>query len=397
MEGLLDDLNGRHPYDVRPHGLRALLTEILGMEPQRGKAPGSIAAAYAAALRAYVDLWLDQRKALEAKRTRHAKPSLPLDESQEGAISSVVASTPARITGRPATKDERSRAVQFQHLLEDIAHGHRILPAVLRDGYTFVVRPTDEFMHAQAKRWPGSPAPSTHIKQGDYATHREYVAALINERAAAIRDEPVTPAPVASGRLGAGFAPGVGGDGPEPTLTVPPLTGEEAARKAAQIVFAEMLISDWRRRIAKCESPSCKAPYFRLGKWNTDNKASLCPTCRRQRKKRLNQQRLEGNREDARRALFEFVAERFAKRIKGEWYKNARLKRDVTRALNSFLSRPPDNLRGPLRNLYPRGITEKWLTSSHDAKRGAAHREEIRDSNWQWVEAAAKRRQHAKS
>lgn len=401
---MLEDLNGTG----RPHGLRTLVKERLGIDSELVETPSTMVKAYTVELRSYVDLWLDHRKTLEQKRVadkERLELRRQLSEMDKRWSEIVAKSQAARKQRQTAstkryqaelatlsresrtlekkidsaywkpTKGERARAIRIQDVLEDIAEGHRLFPASLDDGYSLVIKPTFEFMHTHPpQRWPASPAPTSHIDEDRYATHDEYVAALLKER------------------LGTAKASSLKVASPLESAAMRPFTSEDAAQKAAQVAFARMLISDWRRRIAKCESPSCKAPYFPLGKWNTDHKASLCLACRKGVKGARNQERMENNREKARQALFALVAERFAERITGEWYKDAQIKRDVARTLNTFLRNPPDSLNGPLRNLYPKGVTKKWLTSSHRDSRGAAPGVGSRDKNWQWVEAKAKRR-----
>jgi hypothetical protein len=149
---------------------------------------------------------------------------------------------------------------------------------------------------------------------------------------------------------------------------------EAFARNAAQVMFVAMLMSDERLKIAKCVGQGC-GTYFQLGKWNQRYEhGTRCPICREGQERGDKQGRVEANRAQAKRALYAYVAQRFARRIVPgrPWYLNTGLKAEVATAINN-------RFEGDLlvRALYPKALTSKWLVAGRAGTK-----------NWQLIEHA---------
>ena len=145
-------------------------------------------------------------------------------------------------------------------------------------------------------------------------------------------------------------------------------------QQAAERCFVDMLMSDWRLKIARCCDPSC-GMYFRLGKWNQPyEQGTRCPRCKQTQEQDAIQERVEANRLQARQAIYAFAAKRFARQIvPGEaWYRDAALKRKIAAALNAHFRRDP-----LFKALYPGGITGKWVEAGRS-----------RTKNWLCIERA---------
>jgi hypothetical protein len=85
------------------------------------------------------------------------------------------------------------------------------------------------------------------------------------------------------------------------------------AAGAAERCFVDMLMSEWRLKIAKCPGATC-GMYFRLGKWNhVYDQGTHCPDRRQTQEPDAIQKRVEAGRLQAKQALYEFVAARFAR------------------------------------------------------------------------------------
>lgn len=145
-------------------------------------------------------------------------------------------------------------------------------------------------------------------------------------------------------------------------------------QQAAERCFVDMLMSDWRLKIAKCCDPACSM-YFRLGKWNQPYEhGTRCANCKQTREQDAIQKRVEANRLQAKQAIYAFVAARFARYIVPgeEWYRDAELKRKMASALNAHFRGDP-----LFKTLYPGGITGKWVEAGRS-----------RTKNWLCIERA---------
>ncbi len=146
------------------------------------------------------------------------------------------------------------------------------------------------------------------------------------------------------------------------------------AARSAERYFVDMLMSDWRLKIAKCSNAACGI-YFRLGKWNHSyEKGTRCPNCKQTQEQDAIQKRVEAGRLRAKQAIYAFAAARFARDIVPgtAWYRNAELKTRITTALNTHFREDP-----LFRTLYPNGITGKWLEAGRS-----------RTKNWLLIERA---------
>jgi hypothetical protein len=146
------------------------------------------------------------------------------------------------------------------------------------------------------------------------------------------------------------------------------------ANRSAERSFVDMLMSDWRLKIAKCSDASC-GMYFRLGKWNHPyDKGTRCRNCKQSQEQDAIQRRVEAGRLRAKQAIYVFVAARFARYIVPGtvWYRDVSLKARIASALNAHFRRDP-----VFRTLYPHGITGKWLEAGRS-----------RTKNWLCIEQA---------
>jgi hypothetical protein len=160
----------------------------------------------------------------------------------------------------------------------------------------------------------------------------------------------------------------------------PPLRRSRAAQDAsiaarsAERCFVDMVMSDWRLKIARCSDASC-GMYFRLGKWNHSyEKGTRCPNCKQTQEQDAIQKRVEAGRLRAKQAIYAFVATRFARHIVPgtAWYRDASLKTRIANALNTHFRGDP-----LFRSLYPHGITGKWVEAGRS-----------RTKNWLCIERA---------
>lgn len=152
------------------------------------------------------------------------------------------------------------------------------------------------------------------------------------------------------------------------------LRDEALARAAAQTVFVAMLMSDARLKIAKCVREGCGL-YFRLGKWNhLYGQGTRCLACRAGEERGAKQGRVEANRAQAKRALYAYAAQRFARRIVPgrRWYRNPALKAEIAAALNQHFQQDP-----LFQTLYPRALTGKWVEAGRSGSK-----------NWLLIERA---------
>jgi hypothetical protein len=150
------------------------------------------------------------------------------------------------------------------------------------------------------------------------------------------------------------------------------------ATRSAERCFVDMLMSEWRLKIAKCPDASCGI-YFRLGRWNQPyDKGTLCPNCKQTQQQDAIQKRVEARRLRAKQAIYAFVATRFARHIAPgrAWYRDVSLKARIANALNTHFRSDP-----LFRTLYPRGITGKWVEAGRS-----------RTKNWLCIERARRGR-----
>jgi hypothetical protein len=150
------------------------------------------------------------------------------------------------------------------------------------------------------------------------------------------------------------------------------------AARSAERCFVDMVMSEWRLKIAKCSDASC-GMYFRLGKWNHSyDKGTRCPSCKQTQEQDAIQKRVEASRLRAKQAIYAFVATRFASHIvPGKaWYRDVSLKARIANALNSHFRGDP-----LFRSLYPHGITGKWVEAGRS-----------RTKNWLCIEQASQAR-----
>jgi hypothetical protein len=139
---------------------------------------------------------------------------------------------------------------------------------------------------------------------------------------------------------------------PHPSLT---FTGDRGL-DAAELMFADMLISDWRLKIAKCVK--C-GRYFALKHWDrTYNDGAVCTRCVPRRKADRSAKHKKDKRSVAEQELYRLAARHFSAKISRdpEWQANAELKAEITDYLNLKIEQNPD-----LSKTYPKGITIKWL------------------------------------
>jgi hypothetical protein len=148
--------------------------------------------------------------------------------------------------------------------------------------------------------------------------------------------------------------------------------------RSAERCFVDMLMSDFRLKIAKCAGQACGI-YFRLGKWNQRyDQGTRCPNCKQTQEQDAIQKRVEANRLQAKQAIHAFVAKRFARHIVPgkEWYRDAPLKRKIASAINAHFRGDP-----LFKALYPVGITGKWVEAGRS-----------RTKNWLCIERAMQAR-----
>jgi hypothetical protein len=151
---------------------------------------------------------------------------------------------------------------------------------------------------------------------------------------------------------------------------------EWIVHQAAERCFVDMLMSDWRLKIAKCSGPAC-GMYFRLGKWNQRyEQGTRCRDCKQTQEQEGIQKRVEANRLQAKQAIYAFVAKRFARYIVPgkEWYRDGELKSRIALVLNTHFRRDP-----LFKSLYPSGVTGKWVEAGRS-----------RTKNWLCIERAGK-------
>ncbi len=142
----------------------------------------------------------------------------------------------------------------------------------------------------------------------------------------------------------------------------------------ARKVFVDMLVSDFRLKIAQCVDPAC-GMYFRLGKWDHRYaQGTRCTGCRQMLEQGAKQKLVEANRLRGKQKLYDFVARRFARRIMPGrlWYRDRALKAEIAAAVNQRFQN--DAL---FATLYPKAITGKWVESGQKGRK-----------NWLLIEQA---------
>jgi hypothetical protein len=99
-----------------------------------------------------------------------------------------------------------------------------------------------------------------------------------------------------------------------------------------------------------------------------------CPNCRQTQEQDAIQKRVEAGRLRAKKAIYAFVATRFARHVVPgtAWYRDVPLKAKMANALNTHFRRDP-----LFRTLYPHGITGKWVEAGRS-----------RMKNWLCIELA---------
>jgi hypothetical protein len=291
----------------QPHGLVLHFREAIGLGGGLNLQPW--ADEYVANLRDYVDLWLATGRS-------------------EGAE-------------HPAT---RHPTVRISRIVEDVVTANKVEPRAFKDGYGMGIRAVrrqpDQEWQWQSKN--AQPKQKTSLKRTQYSSEIEYLREVYKEQLAELS---------AANEKSALE--------PDTTMEDDLHADDSIATIAAERIFVEMLMSDWRLKIAKCVNPAC-GTYFQLKKWNQPyEKGTRCSDCRNLQEDKDKQRRVESNRKKASGLLATFVAEHFARKISSSeaWYRDdADLKRNIVDALNSYIE--GDNL---LKTIYPQSITTKWL------------------------------------
>ena len=243
----------------------------------------------------------------------------------------------------PAT---RRPTVAINQIVDRVVTANKVLPVALKDGYSMAIRAERQppgldwqSKNAQAK-------PHSSLDQAQYASEIEYLREAYKEKLAELSTI-----------------------NEKSALEVDTTKNDDLhaddllANTAAERIFVEMLISDWRLKIARCVSPACST-YFRLKKWNQPyEKGTRCPACRHLQEKKDKQDRVEDNRETASRRLWSFTANRFSQRISrnAAWFRDAAFKSDIIEAINVHIE--GDKL---LKTIYPKPITTKWLVRANN-------------------------------
>jgi hypothetical protein len=296
---MLEDLNG----DRQPHGLVLYFREALGISA--GLNLKLWADEYVTKLRAYVDLWLATGRSnrVEIPATRH--PTVPIN-----------------------------------HIVERVVTANRVLPAASKDGYLMTIQAVRP-QPSPAWQAQAQPKPQSSVDREQYRSDEDYRRALIEEKFAEV------------------FAANEKSALEVNTAMEDDLHADDLiATTAAERIFVEMLMSDWRLKIAKCVSPACSS-YFRLKKWNQlYEKGTRCQACRDRDEHKDKQARVEESRKKASKQLWSFTANRFSRRISrsATWYRDAGLKSEIVEALNAHIE--SDKF---LKSIYRHPITTKWL------------------------------------
>ena len=134
------------------------------------------------------------------------------------------------------------------------------------------------------------------------------------------------------------------------------LTARRRGRNAAELAFAQMLISDWRLRIAKCIGCGL---YFELGHPDhTYGDGTTCRACVPRLKGARSRDSMNQMRQGLQQKLYREAATQLTHEdLKGLWYRHPPITNDLIPHLNRFIGR---NKR--LKGHYGSGITQSWLT-----------------------------------
>lgn len=139
------------------------------------------------------------------------------------------------------------------------------------------------------------------------------------------------------------------------------------AEDAAQRMFVETLLSDWRLKIAACRT--CGIYFLLSHPKRAYPSGTYCSLCGRKRNlKRAFQATREARREATQELCF-LAATRFRPRIRKakDWPWNPKLRASII----EFLSQQIES-RDSLHSVYPRGITGKWLSWAKNYKQISA-------------------------
>ncbi len=140
---------------------------------------------------------------------------------------------------------------------------------------------------------------------------------------------------------------------------VPPLAldTETDGLLAAELMFVDMLISDWRLKIAKCAR--CER-YFKLRHWDrTYADGTVCARCTPKLKSDRAKRAMSDARKNLKKTLHSAVAERFSFEIlhvEWIWHKEPSIRDEVVDFLNERIRNDPK-----LSKRHPGGLTQKWL------------------------------------
>jgi hypothetical protein len=239
----------------------------------------------------------------------------------------------------------RRRGAYILNVMMSTLEGTRNIPAKSRDGdYRVAMVPTSALFSEVVQQKPEL-RPKSEVDAGNYLNSNDYILALIQEKLL----EEKRKVPAESGH-----------EEESPELTS--AKNGWVIRKAAWFVFVQMLTEDWKAKIARCADPQCKYPYFRLGKWNTDQKAAFCGACRKATMKEHRQRRVENDRGEAEKAVIRFVAERFRVKINRDpvgWYKDRRLQGEIAADVTGFIQ----DSSSAVKNRYRGKVTSRWIVA----------------------------------
>jgi len=389
-EQMLEDLNG---LSRPPVGLTNAFKEHFHFDLRLSRKSTTTARIYTCELRNIVDIWLEDRNYLDQRREarrefdainealgRAQRESQSMGEAHGRLRSALEADDiDARMRQRLQARlqecakewhrfletrvwpleAERERKEQMLHddarsrirgayilnVMMSTLEGTRNIPAKSRDGdYRVAMVPTSALFSEVVQQKPEL-RPKSKVDAGNYLNNNDYILALIQEKL--LEEKRKVPA-----------EPGHEEESPELTSA----KNGWVIRKAAWFVFVQMLTEDWKAKIAKCTDPHCKYPYFRLGKWNTDQKAAFCGACRKATMKEHRQRRVESDRGKAEEAVIKFVAESFRAKINRDpvgWYKNRRLQGEIASAVTGFIQ----DSSSAVKNRYRGKVTSRWIVA----------------------------------
>ena len=268
-----------------------------------------------------------------------------------------IAAVEKALAGSVSPRDQQ-REVYIRNVFFDVLEGVKTFPLQARNGsYRIGIRPTASLFDQPVRHQP-EPSPKTKLREKNFAAREEWIAALINEQLES------------SGRQNAS----------ETTASADTSSSVGwRIRKAAWFNFVNMVTEEWSARVAVCGNATrktpCGQPYFKLSQWNTTNKVSLCPDCRKKQRDRKTNGRHAQWRSDAEEEVFRFVAITFTDAIKHkDWYKPKELQTRVAQELNKYI----EKARPAVKTRYRGGVSDGWLSYG-----------KIGRKNWQRVEKLA--------